>query len=373
MSSDYLECISQSAIQELTCLSIDKQAIESLRKMRASSDESVTTDLTIIRITLENVCKSIAAFAHNFEGVQFSGDWTSFGQIRDFLKNTGWLTEAENRFVASYYGILSDAGSHGGQSELPAIQAVYMCWFVVDLLVRRIKNPKKHRRAVSVRSSVDDYKIASQFISLLRQGKWKGRAFEINFDRDMMQMARELLRKNDVTSLLSLMKTNDVRPALRNRAASLLLSKNIIKDKEQKSFITHEMNRFYWENLETAPWQVLRAIALALANRLNNHNCIFDYITRIKASEHSADQNFEVTDTYYGTRSKAIDYCLHRLNNPEVPIAGCLWEIFYLSRRAEKGSKAVIKVIERCKRRTEDKTLKNFCEEALMQLNMNSA
>ncbi|MBN1349540.1 hypothetical protein JXJ21_09035 [candidate division KSB1 bacterium] len=370
MQSDHLNNLSIDVIDTLTSLHFDKEPIDELKRLQNTPSQNI--NLARLRCILEKIFKGVATYAHQFEGVEFKGSWACFGSIRDFLRSTSWLTESESRFVASYYALLSDAGSHGRQSYMDVDNATYSCWFIIDLLVYRMRNPKKKRRTVSVRSCVDDYKLARQFVWGLRKNKWKGRAFEVDFDRNLMQMTRELLQKPDTNLLFNLLENVHALPKLRNRAASLLLNNKVLNDRKYKATVIRRMRDYYNQNRDKAPWQVLRAVALALSNRANEAECILHYINKIKGNLELTEENLRISESYYTSKNDAVFYYINKLNDIEIPTAGCVWEIFYIANRASRGDRKVCNAIKECKKRTDNETIKHFCDNAIKQLGLDA-
>jgi len=368
---DYLQQLSENALFRLRKLNYDRQVIEKLQRNLPASLNLETVTLGTLRSDLEKFFRDTARLAHKLDSVNFRGDWNSFANVREFFRNTGWLTKSEAGFLASFYGLLSDAdtGSHEGESKIDSIVASHILWAVVELVSNRMTESYKRRPIVYPENSASQLRIARQFLRGIRTGNYSGQAFELNFNSDLSELVRELLKKEDTSMLWKLLTDSDASPNLRNRAASLIIGRHLGKERALRAKIIEDMRQYYQANKHTAHFLVLRGIALALANRANDSDCILDYINQIKTDSVVLEGNLKTTDDYYTGKDNAIQYYLNRINNPEVPSAGCVWEIFYISRRAKSKDRDTIDILKRRMMQTDNSKISRMCEDVIQFLN----
>jgi hypothetical protein len=365
---DYLKSLSDGVLPRLHNLSYDRKVIEALERTLTTSQSSSSASLGELRTAMEKFLRDTARLAHNLDGVNFRGDWNSFANVREFLRVTGWMTRAESNFAASFYGLLSDSGSHGGESKMDSVVATHVLWSVVELISYRMLETFKRRPPIYPQNSASQLRLAREFMEGIKTGNYTGKAFEINFNSDLSEVVRELLRKEDTPMLWELLVDPNAAPNLRNRAASLLLGRHLGRDRTLRASIIEDMRQYYLKNKDTAHFLVLRGIALALANRANDAECISDYINQIRKDHVVLEGNLKTTDDYYGGTDNAIAYYLNRINMPDIPSAGCVWEIFYLSRRAKTRDQHVIDVLKRRMQQTDDQPIRRMCDEAIQHL-----
>ncbi len=165
---------------------------------------------------------------------------------------------------------------------------------------------------------------------------------------------------------------------LRNRCASLVLSPRSFRkpnDPNQARTIS-ELDEYCRSYLHQLPWQVSRAIALALANRANHPDRLIEYLQWISEKPEIIEENLRESDIYYSSKDDAIAYYKSRLRNRDVPLGGCIWEIFYILHRGQGEDRRFIEGIhERAVKGGRRERRENFpgiyCEvvEALEQMN----
>lgn len=360
---------SASVLPRLQELGYDRQVIEELKTIQSAPQNLDREWLGNLRSVMENFLRDTGKLAHKLDGVVFYGDWRSAGDVREFLRETGWLSDAEHRHISSIYGFLSDSGSHKRQSMMNPITATVECWSVVELIAHRMKNPIKRQRVVRPENCVGVYRLAKQFVMGLRSGKYRGRAFEVNFDTNLMEMTRELLRKEDTPHLWKLMTDEAASDGLRNRAASVILGYRLGDNRALENKLKEDMRQYYLNNLDMNHWLVFRGIALALANKARNAECLLDYLSKIKGDQALLEKNLKQTDAFYKDRGGAMKGYISTIANIEdCPTSKCLWEIFYISRRAVRGDKRICKLLQSRMRQTNRQELKDFCKEAMQHL-----
>jgi len=352
--------ISLTILPQLRKLGYDYQVIEELRSIQSVPQNTDKEWLSNLRSIMENYLRDTGKLAHKLDGVVFYGDWNSAGDVREFLRETGWLSNAETRHISSIYGFLSDSGSHKRESFMNPIVATYECWSVVELITHRIENPVKRQRIVRPENCVSVYRLAKQFVIGIRSDKYRGRAFEIEFDTNLMEMTRELLRKEDTPQLWSLLTNETVNDGLRNRAASVMFGKRLNNDHAHESKLKEDLRLYYLNNLDMNHWLVFRGIALALANKARNAECLLDYIRRIMEDSELIEKNLQETYLFYKDRGGAKKSYVSTIANIEdCPTSKCLWEIFYVSRQATLGDKKICQLLNRRMRQTDRLVLSN--------------
>jgi hypothetical protein len=229
-----------------------------------------SNELTLIdlRLILEQFFR---ASSQMDKAVRFSGDLQSFGATLDFVRSRNWLTEPERRFVAALYGLLSDIAAHPGQSIIEHTFArhavLHASWLVLSRFQVRVSRP-----FAGYGGSAGRLRLAEQFLKGVRTGVLSGPAFEVDFDQDFMQLTRQRLRYADINPLMSVIRSDKASPDLRSNCASLVLSPRCYRKPRDDNWprMIDELDRYCHENRQALPWQVSRAIALALANRANH-------------------------------------------------------------------------------------------------------
>lgn len=361
--------VSLSVLPRLRELGYARQVIEELKAVQSVPQSAGKEWLRNLRSVIENFFRDTGKLAHKLDGVVFYGDWDSPADVREFLRETLWLTKDETNRIRSIYGSLSDI-VHGKQSMMNPIVVAYDCWSIVEVITYRIKNQVERQRVVRPENCVGVYRLAKQFIAGLRNRKYRGRAFEIEFDTGLMEMTRELLRKDDTEYLWKLMTDVTVRDGLRNRAASVMFGRRLGDDSAHENKIKEDMREYYLNNLDMNHWLVFRGVALALANRARDARCLLDYISKIKEDPALLEQNLQETYSFYKDRGGARKSYISTIANIEdCPTSKCLWEIFYVSRRADSGNKEICQLLIRRMKQTERQELKDFCEEAVKHMN----
>jgi len=314
--------------------------------MRETVERAFAEDLGLIdsRVVLEKFFRA----ASRKGGVQFPGNIESFASTLQFARNQNWLTEREKEFVSALYGLLSDAGAHPGASIVEpkfAKQAVlHTLWLVLTRLQIRISRPPH-----SLGGSAGRLRLAEQFLKGLRSGTHVGPAFDDIYDLDLMQLTRDRLRYSDVPLLMRVIRDDNASAELRNRCASLVLSPRSFRkphDPNQARTIS-ELDEYCRSYLHQLPWQVSRAIALALANRANHPDRLIEYLQWISEKPEIIEENLRESDIYYSSKDDAIAYYKSRLRNRDVPLGGCIWEIFYILHRGQGEDRRFIEGIMR--------------------------
>jgi hypothetical protein len=319
-------------VRRLNHLQFSKGTIEAVLAASRSSD-SLETVIVHARRTLEMLFRDTSDLARLYRGVSFQGDRNSFGQLRNFVHSQEWLTEVESGFVNGYYKLLSDSGVHPGRSLIDSEISVQILLYIAELVASRITAPLKRRPHLGVHDSARRNRIVTQFLVDLRQRRYSSRALQIEFDNDLMNLARDRLRRDDAPFLFDLIRDQSATPDLRARCASLFLCPRTAPPGRMRAQLVGQLERYYWQDVATNPWQVSRAIALALANRANNMHCILNFIDRIEGDPELREANLARADSYYGDETAAFNYYLGPLNNSNIPTEGCVWEAYYLSQR----------------------------------------
>jgi hypothetical protein len=282
------------------------------------------------------------------QAVRFPGDPHSFGAALTFARNRNWLTEPEQRLVSALYGVLSDCAAHPGQSIMdPAFarQAVlHSLWLVLRRFQVRVARP-----FVGYGGSAGRLRLAEQFLKGVRTGVLIGPAFEVDFDQDLMQLTRQRLQYSDIKPLMSVVRNDRVSADLRCNCASLVLSPRCYRKPADANWprIISELDRYCDENLRALPWQVSRAIGLALANRANHSDRLLDYLDWIGQDPDLIETNLAESDAYHAGIQNAFDYYRSRIENVAIPLSGCVWEAYYISRRLPPKSGALKSVLDR--------------------------
>lgn len=208
--------------------------------------------------------------------------------------------------------------------------------------------------------------LAEQFVEGLRAKRWFGKAFEISIGVETMQQIRSILAATDSDPLLALLKQTNVDPELRNRAASLLFGQRLGNDLPEFERVTAEMRAYYERNVRTDAWQVLRAVAMAVADQRNDGTLVLDWIDRIRGDEGLMNANLAKSDTYYNGVRLAVETYVRRVRDFfRTRPAGRLWEVFYLGRRAVPGDEDVTGLLIECQANTDHGPLKVLCTESI--------
>lgn len=319
-------------IRRLSQLQFSRDTIEALLATSQSID-SPETAITRTRRTLEMFFRDASDLAQRYKGVSFKGDRSRFGELRNFVCSQEWLTEVESNFVNSYYKLLSDSGVHPGQSLIEFDTSLQILLYVVELVASRITRPLRRHPHLGVHDSAHRNRIVTQFLVSLRQKRYSSGALQIEFDNDLMNLARDRLRRDDAPLLFDLIRDESATPDLRARCASLFICPRTAPPGPNRARLVGQLEQYYWQSVATNPWRVSLDIALALANRANNMNCILDFIERIESKPDLREASLADADAYYGDKTVAFDYYLSRLRNSNIPTEGCIWEAYYLSHR----------------------------------------
>jgi hypothetical protein len=361
---EHIQETSNLVIERLKQLRYDYRIINKIKKV-SKIDSKI-----YLRSTLEDFFRETARIAQEL-GVYFDGNWKSPSSVREFLRRTGRLTSAEHEFVKSYYGLLSDSAAHPGASYVELEFAIYMFWYSIDLVSYRMEKRYRRRSCGTGPSGtpLDSIQIehVCKTIDRIRRKMWNQMASIKYFNRDQMQLARKILTKTDAQVLMELIKDTNANNNLRKLAVSLILATNIIQgDEELKGNLIKELRIYYQTHKnDKRQFPVLRGIALALSNRVYETDCIMDYISKLKAKQEILEKGLKISEQYYGGIKETIEDYVKRLNNPEMPAAACIWEVFYLGKRANKGDKKVIGALIRCRQRTDEMNIITLCDESI--------
>ena len=316
------------------------------------------------RSMLEKFFRQTALYANRFKGIPFTGNLESFKDVRKFVSARNWITEREAEFIGSFYGLISDSDKHEGQSrmdpQLARIVVLYSMWLVLS----RIETPPTLPRPPTTwpRHTVG---FANRFITELRRGLRPSHNFRgADFDRNTMEAARQLLKDEDVPLLFAILRDNSAEPDLRNVCASLIRFPNERRsERARKNQMLHD---YYSENLMKLPWQVERALALALSNRENFGAPVLRLVKMIERNECLRNENLAESDSYYLDPGEAKSYYFSRLQRDGVPASGCIWEAFYLSYRCDASeSVALLKLLRRKLKTIESEELKSWWEQRI--------
>jgi hypothetical protein len=179
-----------------------------------------------------------------------------------------------------------------------------------------------------------------------------------------------LLKPEDSEPLLALLTDTTLEPGLRNRAGSLLFGRQLRNNRAEFNRVADAVRRYYYENADSDAWQVLRAVALAVADQTDDGRLILDWLDRIRTSEGFVQVNLSMTDTYYNGTHLAIETYLRRIrdffrNRP----CGRLWEVFYIGRRAVPRDEDVLAMLNECRDHSENTHLRALCDESITLLN----
>jgi hypothetical protein len=304
--------------------------VESTESANALLNASTPTTLDY-RSILENFFRQTALHANRLKGIPFSGNLQRFHETREFAKNLKWITDREAEFIRSFYGLISDSDKHGGPSHMDPHLARNVVLYSMELISTRIETPPKNPAPPSTwpRHTVG---LANRFITELRRGLQPNHQFRgVDFDRNTMEAARQLLKDDDIPLLFTVLRDTSAEPDLRNVCTGLIRFPNESpKERARKNAMLHN---YYLDNLSRLPWQVERGLALALANRENFGAPILRFVKIIEGDRQLLEINLAQTDRYYSDPSEAKSYYFSRLQRAEVLASGCVWEAFYLSYR----------------------------------------
>lgn len=282
------------------------------------------------------------------KAVRFTGDRTRFGETLGFALDRRWLTETERQFIRALYGLLSDVAAHPGQSLIEPTFARHAVLHSLWLVLNRFQ-VRPSRPFAGYGGSAGRLRLAESFLKGVRTGIWNGPAFEVDFDQDLMQLARTLLRYADIKPLMTVIKSDEASANLRCNCASLVLSPRCYRKPSDDNWpkVVSDLNRYCSDNLSVLPWQVSRAIALALANRTNHADRLLDYLEWIRQDPKLVDVNLLESDTYNGGIEQALAYYSSRIQNFDIPLSGCVWEAFYISYRSSPSHRNIRYVLKR--------------------------
>ena len=238
---------------------------------------------------------------------------------------------------------------------------------VADQIVRAIYPPAP----VDPPSLQERQAFAIEFVKSLRLGFFSGRTFETNIGSQTMNEIRALLEESDTRPLLHLLQLTGMAAEIRNRAASLLFGARLVNAPNEFLRVACEMRAFYDARAAIDDWRVLRAVALALADRARDTQPILDWIARLRGDPGLAEANLLVSDKYNNSKRNAVNTYLERLRNHAAREPwGRLWEVFYLGRRAARADLDVIQALETCFQKTENADLRALCQESLALLRL---
>ena len=131
--------------------------------------------------------------------------------------------------------------------------------------------------------------------------------------------------------------------------------------------------RLYAETIREYPaaWEVPRAIAFALSNRAADATHALDYLRRIERDEAMVELNLQQTDSYYNSVSDVVRKYERRLRRAAP--AECVWELFYLSRRAPYAAvKRLLPILQQRLREVSTPELHEFWRARLNDLSAKS-
>jgi G:T/U-mismatch repair DNA glycosylase len=208
--------------------------------------------------------------------------------------------------------------------------------------------------------------FANEFVNCLRARSFTGRTFEASIGRQTMHEIRSLLRESDTAELLDLLKLSTMDAEIRNRAASVLFGPRLANAPSEFQRVASEMRAFYYANVTTGDWRVLRAVAGALADQAHETEPILDWIDRLRRDYGLAEANLRMSDRYNHDKRQAVNRYAERLRTRATGEPwGRLWEVFYLGRRAARGDQDVIEALETCIRNAVSPELGELCNESL--------
>ncbi|MBS0298306.1 MAG: hypothetical protein JSR45_18550 [Proteobacteria bacterium] len=279
-----------------------------------------------IRIALE------AFFAHSTRmagPIRFVGDESQWKETWQFARDRGWLTETEHRFVRSLYGLLSDAVAHDGASLIDELAARVNVLATMWLVLHRQANQQRSEKRIQD-GAAGKLQLARQFLAGIRREVYSGPAFERWFDLDLIHLTRQVVRSSDAPHLMRTIMDEKASPGIRSDCASIVLSPRCITSDNLAA-----LDLYCERNSGKLPWEVERAIALAIENRAHAADRLISYLRRISSSGDLLNKNLDQSEKYYSSREAATAYYLSCLSNRRIPAGGCTWPAFYLSYRAD--------------------------------------
>jgi len=250
----------------------------------------------------------------------FEKSWTRLeldALVNRSLYREKWLIPVWHRIDHSY--LLSKSPILAGRFAANTVAGLAI---VADKILHTVRPHKQ----VDLPTHGERQGLADEFVQRLRSGDWTGRAFETDIGKETMTQIRGQLKTELLTDTTQ-------EPGLRNRAASLLFGDRLRGNRGEFSRISAAVRDYYDLNVETDPWQVLRSVALAVADQVNDATLIFDWLERIRVSDGLVEANLVMSDEYNGGVRSAIDNHVRRVRQlfRRFP-AGRFWEVFYLGR-----------------------------------------
>jgi hypothetical protein len=311
----------------------------------------------------------------------FKGNWQRTADLWRYLTSSvNILTTPESDFIKGFFSLLCDAGAHAGMSRFDPHLSSEILWYLADRCsdgmtkLGHSSRPNVQAEDIprgSPKSPQALRALAKRFLATLRAGDYSHPDAHIQLTSDLSQQLRELVRKDDSDRFWRIVQDESAPQGLRNQLASNMLSYCFKNDLEVKARLIAEMRKYYFAhaNETREKWLVLRAIALAIANRGRDPSCIADFISRIKELN-LIEENLRVTDKYKEGIDRAIDSYVQMLNKrlDETPSPAYVWELFYLGRRGNPQDRELVALIERCNDRSAHGVVKRFCLEALESL-----
>lgn len=239
----------------------------------------------------------------------------------------------------------------------------------LDIVASQIVQVVRPAKPVDLPTFEERQGLAADFVQKLRSREWTGGSFSNDIGRATMNLIRALLLSSDSAVLLELITDTRQRPGIRNRAASLVFGDRLQDDASESERVRVALREYYEKSVETDQWQVLRAVALAVADQVNDARLISDWLRRIRHDDGMLEANLAMSDEYHSGRKMAVEVYIRRIAEQfrQCP-AGRYWEVFYLGRRGVYGDKDLIAVLNECGQRADDAELSALCEESLRLL-----
>lgn len=100
-------------------------------------DISPGTHPVEVRGRLEMFFAHTASLSPDITGVRFIGNNQAFGKLREFVRERGWLTRAEECVVRSFYGLLSDS-AHQAVSLIESNMETALLRYVIGVVIFRL-------------------------------------------------------------------------------------------------------------------------------------------------------------------------------------------------------------------------------------------
>jgi hypothetical protein len=233
---------------------------------------------------------------------------------------------------------------------------------VADEIVRIVHPPVP----VDPESFWEQRKLAESYIDGLRLVDWTGHAFQVSIGRKTILHIRSLLKADDTKYILQMVKDKTLNPALRNRAASVVFGPRLEGLDDEFRQVVTELREFYVANNKHDHWQVMRGVAIALADQAGDVFCMADWISNIRLDPGLLEANLQMSDTYYGGVKNAVKRCMEKVEETaRTAPAAQLWPVFYLGQRAVPRDQYVIGVLQNCIADAEMPDLRVLCEEAI--------